>query len=323
MKRTVSMLLAFCIAAGVCVLCRAEKASQTAQRAQTTAAETTETAAEPETTAVTTEPETAGETTAAKPETTAETTEPETAAETTAAEPKTTAAPLVMTPAEPFDPAKRLEPTKSDYERLERLLDWSSFFWMDYDSETDRVLDLVTRDGAPIFAMRVYDLLREGENFAYNDAMDEDVMHIGNDPRGYSPYGGYQMIRADVMEYYLENVFHNFNYPDAREKHETYTDDSGVDHTAWDYYYEDGWYYFRWSGRCNESGPLVRDCETMRNGHYLLTVDLISCVDQCFVEGTIEVDATLTEKDGRRLWTIYSSKVTYNRYAPTSDQNAG
>ena len=221
-----------------------------------------------------------------------------------------------MTPAKPFDPADRLEPTQADYDRLTGLLYWSDFDSEDYDSDHDRILDYIANAGTVSAGMEVYDLLREGDNYGYIDGMDGDRMHIGRDPRHYaSEYGGYKKIRADVMEYYLENVFHNFTYPQAREGNGSYTDNEGNEFTYWMYYYEDGWYYFDFDARDDDTVLLVRESETKQDGHYLLTVDRVSAFDHDFIEATFQVDATLIQKDGRRLWTIYGTTVQYNRYA--------
>ena len=255
-------------------------------------------------------PESATEsTTAAEPSTEESTTAEMMLTETTTAEmaaDRTTAVPLTLTPAKPFDPADRLEPTREDLQRLEELLKWGSFFAEDYDSENSPVLDYIWAWGGIHLGMQQYDLLIPDENYMERDYAE----YIGDDPRGIFGKFCYKKIRADVMEYYMENVFHNSSYVTAREK---FRKRYNSDETYCCYYYEDGWYYFY----CPHEGmleeyPKVRQYETQKNGHYLVTIDQMSYFDKNDPPDpilTIQADATLINKDGRRLWTIYSTKI--------------
>lgn len=224
----------------------------------------------------------------------------------TATEASTTSAlsaSLNLTSAKPFNEADRLEPMQSDLDRLADLLDWSCCWGMDYDSGSTRVLDFIASDGSVLhMGMEKYDLLVEGKNYFYDYEFEDD------DPRGW--YGkSYVKMQADVLEYYMENVFHNFSYKSAREKPLTEYDDIS-------YYYDDGWYYFPYRPGGRETYPEVREHKLQSNGHERVTIDLIDAFDEGYPHEpltTIEVDATLTLKDGRRLWTIYSSKVTYTQ----------
>ena len=120
----------------------------------------------------------------------------------------------------------------------------------------------------------------------------------------------------------MENVFHNFTYPDARESVQgTDTGYNGIEYTDWNYYYEDGWYYIRWGGGCNDNVAVVKKWEIKQNGHYFVTIDLVDAVTRNldWPYNTIQVDATLIQKDDRRLWTIYTSKVVFDRIAEERD----
>ena len=208
------------------------------------------------------------------------------------------------------------EPEQEDLDILGNILFWGSFFSRDYDSEKSDILDYIWADGALAIGMEACGLLREGENYEHCEYYaGTGRIRGGTDPRGYYAASCYRKIRADVMEYYLENVFHNYSYSQAREKHQK-LNDTGEEICC--YYYEDGWYYFL----CEHYGledinARVRQYVAQPNGRYLVTVDLVGVEygdDGMFDSDpitTLQADAALTIKDGRRLWTIYSTKITY------------
>ncbi|MBQ7541626.1 MAG: hypothetical protein IJT44_04975 [Clostridia bacterium] len=209
-----------------------------------------------------------------------------------------------------------LEPEQEDLDLLGNILFWGSFFSRDYDSEKGDILDYIWASGALAIGMEAYGLLREGDNYEHCEYyVGTGRIRGGTDPRGYYATSCYRKIRADVMEYYLENVFHNYSYSQAREKHQKLYD-TGEEVCC--YYYEDGWYYFL----CEHYGledisARVRKYDAQPNGRYLVTVDLVGMeygddgISDSDPITTLQADAALTMKDGRRLWTIYSTKITY------------
>lgn len=182
--------------------------------------------------------------------------------------------------------------TAADIATLEEML-WSRFFYVDYDStqaDVESAMAYITDGYAPWGLQRIYDVL---DPEATHGTYEQLSVETDPDPRGLFPETYYKADAA-VAEFLLEDVLHCT--PNRHVRTESF--------------YADGeFYYFG----CLPTGLTptethVRACQTLENGHYRITAELMSQTPDgeptheksAFLEVSIVRTGTL------RHWTVYS-----------------
>lgn len=182
--------------------------------------------------------------------------------------------------------------TAADIAQLEAML-WPHFFYVDYnsaDASVQDAMEYITDGSVPWGLPRIYDTLDPG---AVHGTYEQLSVLTDPDPRELFP-DAYYKVDAAVVDFLLQDVLHCT--PDSRVRTDAF-------------YAEGAYYYFR----CLATGVQpteahVRACQTLENGHYRITAELMSAApdSEPVHEKSAFLEVSIVRTGTLRHWTIYS-----------------